>query len=417
MLMPRTAHGRDARVTSTVPVISCANARRLLLGAQGLLDDPARRGAGGLASVAKLIERMGLVQIDTINVVERAHHLILATRIEGYDRSSLDALQSPKHHRIFEHWTHDASYIPTIWYPHWRRRFAGYEPGNWFLQRLGENPEKVIADVLERVRREGPLRSKDFEHNGGNNGSAAWWGWKPQKAALEYLWRRGDLYVLGRESFQKVYDLTERAVPQLLALPEPSDEEHVSWACRSALERLGVASAKEVRDFWNAIPITSVKECLREAACRGEVIEVMVESCDGSPPRPAFALSDVKRRIANLRHAPAIARLLCPFDPVLRDRARAKRLFNFDYRFEAFVPKGKRVHGYYVMPLLLGDQLIGRVDPKLHRDRGELEIRFIHFEHGLRLTPKLRAAAMEAIERLAKFVGAEKICLPQSFDE
>jgi hypothetical protein len=267
------------------------------------------------------------------------------------------------------------------------------------------------------VRREGPLRSKDFEHEGSNgNGSTAWWGWKPQKAALEYLWRRGDLYVVGRENFQKVYDLTARAAPQLLALPEPSDEEHARWACRSALERLGVATAKEMRDFWNAIPISDVKEWLRGATCRGEVIEVMVESSDGSPPRPMFALPDVKRRIARLPEPPAIARLLCPFDPVLRDRARAKRLFNFDYRFEAFVPKGKRVHGYYVMPILLGEQLVGRVDPKLHRDRGELEIRFIHFEHGLKPTAKLRAAAMEAIERLAKFVGAGNVRLPRSFE-
>src|SRR5690242_14255278 len=158
MLLHSKTHGQVAHAT-----ISVHNARRMFLHAQGILDDPERRGAASTASVAKLIERIGFVQIDTINVVERAHHLILATRIDDYDRSTLDTLQGPPHHRLFEHWTHDASYIPTTWFAHWRHRFERYRANAWHAQRMGDNADQALADVLGRVRREGPLRSKDFE--------------------------------------------------------------------------------------------------------------------------------------------------------------------------------------------------------------------------------------------------------------
>ena len=401
--------GQAADVT-----VSAQDARRLLLHVQGLLDDPGRRGAASLPNVAKLIERIGFVQIDTINVIERAHHLILVSRIDDYDRSSLDVLQSAKHHRLFEHWTHDASYIPTKWFPHWRRRFEEFRASAWLAKRIGEDPDRLMEQVLDRIRREGPLRSQEFENTSPRNGSSAWWGWKPQKAALEHLWRRGELYVVGRVNFQKVYDLPERVVPHLHAQPTPDEQEHIAWACRSALQRLGIATAKEVRDFWNAIPVTDAKRWLEHAATTGEVIRVSVAAADGSPPRLAFALNDLARRIAKLPDAPARVRILAPFDPVIRERARTKRLFNFDYRFEAYVPKDKRRHGYYVMPILEGDRLIGRLDPKLHRDRAELEIRFVDFEPGVALTPARRQAVKEGIERLAKFVGASKIRLPRS---
>jgi uncharacterized protein YcaQ len=272
-------------------------------------------------------------------------------------------------HRLFEHWTHDASYIPTKWFPHWRRRFEEFRASAWLAKRIGEDPDRLMEQVLDRIRREGPLRSQEFENTSPRNGSSAWWGWKPQKAALEHLWRRGELYVVGRVNFQKVYDLPERVVPHLHAQPTPDEQEHIAWACRSALQRLGIATAKEVRDFWNAIPVTDAKRWLEHAATTGEVIRVSVAAADGSPPRLAFALNDLARRIAKLPDAPARVRILAPFDPVIRERARTKRLFNFDYRFEAYVPKDKRRHGYYVMPILEGDRLIGRLDPKLHRDR------------------------------------------------
>ncbi|MBC8105092.1 MAG: YcaQ family DNA glycosylase [Anaerolineae bacterium] len=395
--------------------VSKTDARRLLLGAQGLLDDPARASSAPSA-LLKLIERMGFVQIDTINVIERAHHLILASRIDSYDRASLDALLHPKRAKLFEHWTHDASLIPTKWWPHWRARFDRYRAMGWHRKKMGTDGDKIVADVLARIRRDGPLMSRHFEHVGERDANAqvgAWWGWKPQKVALDYLWRIGELYVVGRENFQKIYDIAERVVPQLHAQRTPSDVEHIEWACRSALQRLGIATAPEVANFWRAIKLAPARKWLSDAVTRGEVIKVALEGDDKSAARQRYALPDLKRRIAKLPDPPARTRLLCPFDPVVRDRARALRLFDFHYRFEAFVPKANRRHGYYVMPILEGDRLIGRLDPKLHRDRGELEIRFVDFEPGVKVDRKRRASVDKAVQRLADFVDAKTIRWPR----
>lgn len=397
--------------TARVITVSKTDARRLLLGAQGLLDDPARASSSP-AALIKLIERMGFVQIDTINVIERAHHLILASRIDSYDRASLDALLHPKRAKLFEHWTHDASLIPTKWWPHWRARFDRYRATGWHRKQMGTNGDAIVADVLERVRREGPLMSKHFEHVGECHANA-WWGWKPQKVALDYLWRIGELYVVGRVNFQKVYDLAERVVPHLHPLPTPSDEEHVAWACLSALERLGIATGPEVANFWNAIKLPRARKWLSDAVARGEVIKVALDRDDKSAARQRYALPDLKRRVAELPDPPQRTRLLCPFDPVVRDRARTQRLFDFHYRFEAFVPKAQRRHGYYVMPILEGGRLIGRLDPKLHRDREELEVRFVDFEPGVKVDRKRKAALDEAVQRLASFVGGKTVRWPK----
>jgi len=177
-----------------VPVVT---ARRLFLDAQGLLDDPGRRATA--ATVCKLVERMGFVQVDSIQVVERAHHLILAARLDGYRPAQLARLLE-RDRALFEHWTHDAAAIPTRWFAHWRPRFARakgvIERNAWWRSRLGPDAPRVLAHVRDRIRAEGPLASKDFEHERkGGTGSGAWWGWTPQKAALEYLWHTGELLI------------------------------------------------------------------------------------------------------------------------------------------------------------------------------------------------------------------------------
>jgi uncharacterized protein YcaQ len=324
----------------------------------------------------------------------------------------LDALLHPKRAKLFEHWTHDASLIPTKWWPHWRARFERFRGTGWHYKQMGDDRDEVVSAVLERVRRDGPVMSRQFEHvreRDRESQVGAWWGWKPQKIALDYLWRIGELHVVGRENFQKIYDLAERVVPQLHAQPTPTIDEHIAWACRTALERLGIATPAEVANFWNAIKLPQARAWLSEAVNRGEIIQVTLEA----DSKPRYALPDVRRRIARLPDAPARMRVLCPFDPVLRDRARAERLFDFHYRFEAFTPKTLRRHGYYVMPILEGEQLIGRLDPKLHRDRGEMEIRFIEFQPGVKLRRQRRAMLDEAVERLAKFVGAERVRWPR----
>jgi uncharacterized protein YcaQ len=389
---------------TTPPTVSATDAARLLLHAQGLADEPPPATP---RAVAKLIERMGFVQVDTISTVERAHHLILAARLKGY-RPAMLARMLEHDRRLFEHWTHDASIIPLKWYPHWRHRFERSRLRVWHRKQMGADADRVLASVLDRITREGPLASRDFEHVG-EKVENSWWGWKPHKVALDYLWRQGVLHVAARRSFHKVYDLTERVVPTHSVLPQPAKAEHVDWACRTALERLGTATTREIVHFWAAISMEQAKTWLKSAAASGEVIPVTLESADGSPPRPAFALANLRARIARVPEPPAGIRLLCPFDPVLRDRARAKRLFNFDFRFEGFVPMAQRKHGYYVMAILEGGRFVGKLDPKFDRARGTLKIGTIWWEPNIKPTRKRRADLEEGVEKLADWIGAKAI--------
>jgi uncharacterized protein YcaQ len=400
-------------VSSSLPIVPAATARRLLLGAQGLLDEPRRKATADV--LYDLVERMGFVQIDSINVVERAHHLTLAARLQGYRPALLERLLE-RDRRLFEHWTHDASAIPTAWYPYWKVRFERYRrrvlEHPWWMERIGPEPARVIDHVRERLAREGPLRTRDFEDERPQGTDKAWWGWKPQKAALEYLWRSGELAIAGRTSFHKVYDLAGRVLPAAHAAPRPADEEHLDWAGRSAIERLGVAGPDEIAGFWRAISLEEARAWCGRAAARGEIVPVQAGSADGSRPRPAYAVPGWEARAAALPPAPRRVRLLSPFDPILRDRKRTLRLFGFDYRFEAFVPEPQRRHGYYVLPILEGDRLVGRLDPKLHREKGLLEIKNLWWEPGVRQSQGRRAGLEAALDRLVKLVGAEDWMLP-----
>ncbi len=395
---------------SSVPRVSAAQARRLLMGAQGLLSDPGR--AATPAALFDLIRRMGFVQLDSINYVERAHHLTLASRLQQYKREHFARLLE-RDQSLFEHWTHDASAVPTEWFAHWKPRFvrsaARIRASGWWQERMGNEADRYIDAVRARIVREGPLRSQDFEHERGQ--SSAWWGWKPQKAALEYLWHTGELVVVRREKFQKVYDLTERIFPELHRAPAPLEEEHTEWACSNALERLVVATPKELAEFWASIDPARAKGWCERAVLEGRAVPVLVEPLikGESKPRPAYALPDWERRLKRQPEPPQMTRLLSPFDPVLRDRARALRLFGFDYRFEAFVPEPQRRFGYYVLPVLEGERLVGRIDPRFHRDEGLLKVRRVYWELGVRATRERLKNLKEAAGRLANFIGAEGV--------
>ncbi len=402
--MPKQSQLIDPKV---LPIISAATARHLLLDAQGLNIDQASSATPTSRTVTQIIEKMGFVQIDTISTVERAHHLILAGRLPRY-RPVLLARATERDRKLFEHWTHDASIIPLKWYPHWHFRFERYRASSWHRKHLGDKADAIVDAVLKRIDREGPLSSRDFEHS--REGSkSSWWGWKPQKVALDYLWRIGVLHVAARKNFHKVYDLTQRVVPKHATLEKPDPDHHIDWACRTALERLGTATVLEIAQFWRAISITQVKTWLNEKLPSAEVISVLVESADGSKPVFAYALPDLNKRIASLTEPPTGMRLLCPFDPVLRDRARAKRLFNFDFRFEGFVPAAQRTHGYYVMAILDGDKFVGKADPKFDRTTGTLKIGKIWWEAGTKPTKKRAVAFEKSVERLASWIGADRV--------
>ncbi|MCC6741882.1 MAG: YcaQ family DNA glycosylase [Planctomycetia bacterium] len=389
----------------SLPAVSALEARRLLLGAQGLLDDPACPATP--ARLQALVERMGFVQVDSINVVERAHHLTLGSRLDAYRPPHLTTLLENRR-SLFEHWTHDASAIPTAFFPHWRHRFERYRrrfhEDGWLRDRLGPRFRKVMDGIRERIRGDGPVLSRDFEHDRKGE-PGGWWGWKPQKAALEVLWRAGELAIARREGFQKVYDLMERVLPEAHARPAPPKREHEDWACREALDRLGVATPGEIAAFWHAVGPAEARRWCREALRRGEIEEVLVESVDGAAPRRAVAVADWRARLKRLPTPPDRMRLLSPFDPILRDRKRALRLFGFDYRIEVFVPAPRRRYGYYVMPVLDGEELVARVEPKFRRDTGTLEVRGVWWEGRPRAARRLR----DALQRLAALVGARRV--------
>jgi len=389
---------------AAVPQVPAATARRLFLGAQALLGDPTRPATK--TALRRLITALGFVQIDSINTLARAHHLALHSRLDGYQPRALTGLLE-RERFLFEHWTHDAAAIPTAWYPHWKSRFARdrvrIEKNAWWQGLLGPDPAAVAARVRERIAGEGPLSVAAFEQKGSTGG---FWAWTPEKAALELLWRTGELAVHGREGFQKVYDLSERVHPELHAGAASAPEEHLAWAATTAAARLVIFTPTELAHYWGALSLAEARAWCAGAARAGTLAPVAVEGADGSAPQQAFALADWETQAAKLPPASPRIRLLAPFDPVVRDRARCLRRFGFEYRFEAFTPAKKRRYGYYVLPLLEGDRLVGRIDVVRRRDEERLVVQGLWWEPGVRPTRARQRALDEALGRLAGFVGA-----------
>jgi uncharacterized protein YcaQ len=262
--------------------------------------------------------------------------------------------------------------------------------------------------VYSRIEREGPLRTSDFERNV-DRPATGWWDWTPEKAALEYLWHTGRLAIHGRDGFQKVYDLMERVFPEQHASSAPAEDEHIDWACIEAMNRLGVATPGELAAFFASVSIKQATQWCDNALGEQRIVPVIVEAIDGSKPRKAFAAHDWQKRIRQANDAPKRMRLLAPFDPIIRDRKRAQRLFDFDYRFEAFVPAKKRKYGYYVLPILEGDRLVGRVDAKTDREASCLQIDRQWWESGVKVTQRRKRMLAEAAAMLAAQVGVKDV--------
>lgn len=388
--------------------ITNTQARRLLLYLQGLADTPNKRLTR--QDLYDLIVRMGFVQVDSIRTVERAHHLTLMSRNTRYQPDMLQALLEDDGH-VFENWTHDAAIIPTQWYPYWQPRFSrvrqGIAQNKHWMGRLGTDAQQVLDRVRQRVRDHGPVMARELTETRAP-GVGVWWGWGPSKTALEYLWRTGELAICGRVNFQKVYDLSERVIPETYYGQTPSEADYIHWACQTALDRLGCATPSELAAFWGSFNLADAKAwCDRQV---GKTIrEALVESADGSAPRQTYARYDIDALIQELPAPTSRVRFLSPFDPVIRDRKRALRLFNFDYRFEAFVPSLQRQYGYYVLPILERDRFIGRIDLKCDRKTKTLVVNGLWFEPGVRQSKTRNEQIAKELERYRTFVGADSV--------
>lgn len=385
--------------------ISNETARALILSRTGLSGEKLEAGA---ATLAPLIRKLGYVQLDSIKIVERAHHHILYARHLSYRPRQLERLQK-KTPALFEHWTHDASLIPIEHYPHWRHRFA-HNRTRIEAWRKEFGDDRVLKTVRDHIAEKGPSLARDFAHLGGRTGP--WWGWGPAKAALEYLWRTGKLAVLERDGFEKIYDLTERVIPKALRDAKPTKAETFDWACNEAMARLGAATPKMLSDFWKILSIEEAKTWMAHEKKNGRLIEVTLEGAKDRRGFAAMARPEIETHLAQLPAATSRLRVLSPFDPVLRDRARVERIFNFDYRLEVFVPGPKRQYGYYVFPLLEGDRFVGRIDMKAERDKGRLAVKALWLEPRFGLNPARRAKLERELARQARLGAVRDIVFP-----
>lgn len=386
-----------------MPLIPNPRARRLFLDRHALAEPPV--GAASGQALHDLIARIGFVQVDSINTVARAHDMILWSRRQSYRPPALKRLLE-RDRSLWEHWTHDASILPVRLHGVWQHRFARDEDRlhrnwkSWFR----DGYEAQFDSILNRIAKDGPVGTADVGE-GEVRGKGGWWDWHPSKTALEWLWRTGRLAITRRDGFAKIYDLTERVIPEAHRVPVP-EQTVADWACRTALRHLGFGTSGEIAAYWNAIGPEAAKTWCRDALARGEIVEVEVEGAEGQR-RKSFAFHDILVEVPP-EPSPRL-RILSPFDPALRDRKRAEFLFGFFYRIEVFVPEPKRVWGYYVFPVLEGDRLVGRIDVKAFRDVGSLRVKGFWPEAGVKLT-KGRQAKLEAeLDRLAAFAGCERV--------
>jgi uncharacterized protein YcaQ len=371
--------------------VSLAAIRRLAVSTQGYAARFRRARPG---EVEETIRRLSAVQLDSITAVDRAHRLTLSSRIGAYEEAELQGLL--RSGRVFEYWAHEACLLPIELWPHCRRTMEGGAHWRYHEQAMLDNGD-LVEPILERIRAEGPLGSRDFE--GAGDGSSMW-NWKPAKAVLEALWDRGVLAVAERQAFQRRYDLAERVIPRaLLEAPVPEEDETLRTLALLAVRARGALTEPAIREHWR---LKGGRARLHHhvLALVDEGLLREVHSDDGGPPFYVDAEQE-------LDGAPAPPVLLCPFDNLVWDRPLLERLFGFHHTIEVYKREHERVYGYYVLPLLAGDRIVGRADLKADRAEGVLHVRRFHPEP--RARGNVGAKLERAAARLARVLGLEEV--------
>ena len=388
--MPTRSHSRRQR-------ISASEARRLALGSQGFAD-PRPAGTPTGWDLRRVLKRVGLLQIDSVNVLERAHYLPAFSRLGPYPTEALDRLSHRAPRRLFEYWGHEASLIGVELHPLLRWRMERAASDAWgSMQRINEERPELVATVLEHVRERGPIAASELEEKRSRR-SGPWWDWSESKRAIEWLFWTGQVTSARRRRFERLYDLPERVLPaKVLRAPTPAPDDAQRELVRIASRALGVAAERDLRDYFR-LPTPDTKLRIAELVEGGELIAVEVEGWGRTPGYLAAG--------ARIPRAVDATALIGPFDSLLWERGRLRRVFGFDYRLEIYVPAPKRRHGYYVLPLLLGDRLVARVDLKADRAAGVLRVPAIHLEPD---APTETAGALDAeLDAMASWLGLER---------
>jgi uncharacterized protein YcaQ len=381
-----------------------------MLKAQGL--DQAPEQPATKADVRAAILRMGQLQIDTIHVVNRSPYLVLWSRLGDYPPEWLDELLAEG--ALFEYWAHAMCFLPIEDYPLHRRRMldAIRERGltaRWALDWSRDNPE-VMERVRAHLRENGAVRSIEFESK--NRPPGGWWNWKEEKNALEALLFTGEVMIARRQNFQRVYDLHARVLPGWDDTNTPSSEEMRRTLILRAVRALGIALPEWVPDYFRQ-PKKGISQQMEVLAAEGLLCKLGVEGFE----TPAYMHADqmeLLEEAASSSGEPTLTTLLSPFDPLVWDRQRARQLFNFDYTIECYTPALKRRFGYFILPILRGGRIIGRLDPKAHRVQGVFEVKALHLETDVPPSEELASDLAGALHRLADWHGTPELVVRQS---
>ncbi|MBZ9885909.1 winged helix-turn-helix domain-containing protein [Mesorhizobium sp. CA10] len=377
--------------------ISLAMARRVALGAQGF-NDPRPAGVPDRRHLARVLSRTGLLQIDSVSAVVRAHYMPLYSRLGPYPLTLLDNAAVTRKRAVFEYWAHEASFLPVETYPLMRWRMQRAEQGDEMylgLAKWGRERKEMIDEIYREVADRGPIAASDIEGHKGNGG---WWGWSEAKHAFEWLFWAGRITTAYRRGFERYYDLPERVLPQaVLDLPIPSVEDAHRELLRISARAHGIATYGDLRDYFRLAP-GDTKDRIEELVDAGELLPVKVEGWD----KTAYLHKDARfpRRIE-------ARALLAPFDPVVFERTRTEKLFDFRYRIEIYTPAEKRQYGYYVLPFLLGDRIVARVDLKADRPASILRVHAAYAEAGA--PPETAAQLFDELKQMQGWLGLEAI--------
>jgi uncharacterized protein YcaQ len=384
----QAATGKNARVRT----ISLTALRRLVIAAQGYVG---RSRTGTSREVEQAIRRLSCVQLDSISAVERSHRIVLSTRVGTYAPGTVPRLLARG--RVFEYWAHEACLLPVEEWPLFVSQMT--QGGRRWYGDVGETHPHLADEILAEIRARGPLGSRHFE--GSSEGGM--WNWKPAKAMLDRLWNHGDLVIAGRQGFQRLYDLPERVIPkEILDAPVPGEGERLQALALKAIAARGALTEAGVVEHWRLKGgVARIRPVVESLVADGLVERLGVE--DGGPPVlvPAGAELDPPALTASV--------LLSPFDNLLWDRPFARRVLGFDHLIEVYKKEHERRYGYYVLPLLWRDRIVGRADLRSDRGEGHLVLKAFHRETDVRTSKALADALDRALDRLRRTAGLEAV--------